>query len=157
MRCWLGVQTGRTRLAGGTAVWGWLVGRRCGADWVREAGPRARETGALVTCGNRPRAKNGDMRKPPASETGAVDARDMRKPPRARLARWNMRKPPASETGAVDARDLRKPPASETGVVDARDMEKPPASETGAVDPRDMRAVEHAETARERDWRGGRS
>ena len=90
--------------AGGTAVWGWLVGRRCGADWVREAGPRARETGALVTCGNRPRAKNGDMRKPPASGSGAVDARDM-----------------------------RKPPASETG------------------------AVEHAETARERDWRGGRS
>ena len=94
-------------------VRGWLGERRCGAGWwdggvvqtwVRKAGPRARETGTLVTCGNRPRAKNGDMRKPPTSETGAVDARDM-----------------------------RKPPASETG------------------------AVEHAETAREQDWRGGRS
>ena len=49
-----------------------------------------------------------DMRKPPASETGAVDARDMRK-----------------QTCAVDARDRRKPPASETAVVDARDMGKP--------------------------------
>ena len=71
-----------------------------------------------------------------ASDTGAVDARDMRKPP-------------ASETGAVDARDMRKPPASETG-----------ASETGAVDARDMRkppARWTLETARERDWRGGRS
>ena len=65
------------------------------------------------------------MRKPPASKTGAVDARDMRKPP-------------ASETGAVDAGDMRKPPASETGVVDARDM---PASETGAVDARDRYAI----------------
>ena len=93
------LQTGRAMPAGG-------------ADRAYEAGwgdggvaqPRARETGPLVTCGNRPRAKNVDMRKPPASETGAVDARDM-----------------------------RKPPASETGTV------------------------EHAETARERDWRGGRS
>ena len=41
-----------------------------------------------------------------------------------------MRKPPASETGAVDARDMRKPPASETGAVAARDMRKPPLSET---------------------------
>ena len=63
---------------------------------------------------------------------------------------------PASERD-WRACDMRKPPASETGVVDARDMEKPPASETGAVEPRDMRTVEHAETARERDWRGGRS
>ena len=72
--------------------------------------------------------------------------------PRARLARFDacdMRKPPASETGAVDACDTQKPPTSETA-VDARDMRKPPASETGAVDAR-------AETARERDWRGGRS
>ena len=67
-----------------------------------------------------------------------------------------MQKPPARETGAVDARDLRKPPASETGVVDARHMEKPPASKTGAVDMRTPPASE-TETARERDWRGGRS
>ena len=113
------LQTGRATPAGGAdrayeAGWGDGGVGLAGGTAVREAGPRARETGALVTCGNRPRAKNGDMRKPPASET------------------------------------------SETGVVDARDMEKPPASETGAVDPRDMRTVEHAETARERDWRGGR-
>ena len=103
------LQTGRAMPAGGAdrayeAGWGDGGVGLAGGTAVREAGPRARETGALVTCGNRPRAKNGDMRKPPASETGAVDARDM-----------------------------RKPPASETG------------------------AVEHAETARERDWRGGRS
>ena len=66
------------------------------------------------------------MRKPPASETGAVDACDRRKPP-------------ASETGAVDTRDMRKPPASETGAADARDM---PASETGAADARDMPSSE---------------
>ena len=36
-----------------------------------------------------------------------------------------MRKPPASETGAVDARDMRKPPASETGAVTARDLKDP--------------------------------
>ena len=85
------------------------------------------------------------MRKPPASETGAVDARDMRKPPASETGAvdtCDMRKPPASETGAVDARDIRKLPASETGAVDARDMRKPPASETGAVDARDMPASE---------------
>ena len=55
------------------------------------------------------------------SETGAVDARDRRKPP-------------SSETGAVDARDKRKPPPSETGAKYARDRPKPPPSKTGAGD-----------------------
>ena len=129
MRCRLGVQTGRTRLAGGTAVWGWLGGRRCGADWVREAGWKL--PGAVDAR---------DIQKPPASETGAVDARDLRKPLASETGTVDardMRKPPASKTGAVDARDMRKPPVSETGAVDARDMRKPPASETGAVDARD--------------------
>ena len=34
-----------------------------------------------------------------------------------------MRKPPASETGAVDARDTRKRPAGETGAADARERD----------------------------------
>ena len=55
------------------------------------------------------------------SETVAVDARDVRKPP-------------ASETGAADDRDKRRPPPSETGAGDARDRPKPPPSETGAGD-----------------------
>ena len=41
--------------------------------------------------------------------------------PRARLARWTL-VTCEKATGAVDARDMRKPPASETGAVDARDM-----------------------------------
>ena len=84
-------------------VRGWLGGRRCGADWVRETGP----------------VDARDKRKPPPSETGAGDARDRPKPP-------------ASQTGAGDARDRPKPPPSETGAGDARDRPKPPASQTGA-------------------------
>ena len=118
-----------------------------------------------MTCGSRPGARLARwtlvtferdwrgaraMRKPPASETGAVDARDMRKPPASETGAVDardIRKPPASETGSVDARDMRKPPASETGAVDARDMRKPPASETGAVDARDRRQPPASETS----------
>ena len=44
-----------------------------------------------------------------------------------------------SETGGVDAHNMRKPTPSETGAADVCDRRKPPTSETGAVDARDRR------------------
>ena len=90
---------------------------RCAADRACDAGWGCRP-GVRGWLGKR-RCGAGWVR-----ETGAVDARDKRKPP-------------ASETGAVDTRDKRKPPPSETGAGDARDRPKPPPSETGAGDARD--------------------
>ena len=129
-------------------VRGWLGGRRCGAGWgdggVVQAGWGDADWAWLETARGRTRLAGNR----PASETGAVDARDMRKPPASGTGAdaRDMRKPPASETGAVDARDMRKPPASETGAVDARDMRKPPPSKTDAVDARDMRKPPASET-----------
>ena len=106
---------------------------RCAADRACDAGWGCRP-GVRGWLGGR-RCGAGWVR-----ETGAVDARDRRKPPPSETGAGHARdrrKPPPSETGAVDARGMRKPPASETGAVDARDKRKPPPSETGARDTRD--------------------